>query len=779
MKISYKVLQRYIKDIKTPEKVAQDLIMHTAEVEEIVYKWENLKDVYIWEILDVKKHPDSEKLNICRVRVLWKEHQIVCGASNVKANIKVPVAVLWAKLAPDFEIKKTQIRWVESEWMICSEDELWLVEERQKGIMILPDDAQIDTCMREYLNEDDIILEVDNKAINHRPDMFSHIWVIRELYAINWEKFDYEYSKRDFSSLPDLWIENEIPWVASRYIWLEVKWVKNIESPDYIKEVLGSAWIAPRWLLVDISNYCLYMYGQPIHCFDADKIKWKITVRFAKDGEDFVWLNNKKYKLCSEDIVITDEEKVISLAWVLWDKYSSVSDNTKNIIIESGHYDQAFLRKTWKRIWVRTDALNVNEKDIVNWMQLAWTSLVVDELEKIFEWIQLTRHTDSYPVKQKEVTIPFDLDFINNLIWSSYSREESLEILENLWIKEKKNELQIPFWRKDLNYKADIAEEISRIKWYDEVKATVPRINLWAIRQTDIYKLKNEAINFFTTKGFFDMYNYSFVNEELMKKMEWDVENLVPMKNALTEEMTHMKGSLIPNLMLSLEWNIRDFDDLKLFELEKTFKLKKGSEIEEKYYISGVMTSKEDVVYYDMSQVVSDFLKSVGVDNFYFDTKKSYPEFCHKWRTAKIVVRWKEVWIVWEVHPKVTKNFSLRCRVWFFEIDADLLKNSIYGKIKAKEISTFQENKFDLSFVVDKLKKWKDIQSTIEKTDLKLIRKVELFDIFESEEKLPWKRSLSFKVYIQSMKETLDDKVKNNLIEEIIKRVAKVWGELR
>jgi phenylalanyl-tRNA synthetase beta chain len=218
---------------------------------------------------------------------------------------------------------------------------------------------------------------------------------------------------------------------------------------------------------------------------------------------------------------------------------------------------------------------------------------------------------------------------------------------------------------------------------------------------------------------------------------------------------------------------------LKLFELEKTFLLKKDSEITENYNIAWVITSKQDIVYYSISNIISDFLRLVKVDNFYFDKTKSCPSYSHKWRTAEIIVRWKKIWIVWEIHPKVTKNFWLKSRIWFFEINADLLKNSIYSKIKAKEISTFQENNFDLSFVVDKSKKWREIKNIIEKTDQKLIKKVELFDIFESEEKLPWKRSLSFKVHIQSMTKTLNDVIKNSLIDEIVRRVEKNWWELR
>lgn len=782
MKISYNVLKKYIKNIKTVKEVAKDLIMHTAEVEEITLEWENLKNVFIWEVLNVKKHPDSEKLNICKVKVLWEEKQIVCWASNVTAWIKVPVAIVWARLTEDFIISKTKIRWETSEWMICSEDELWLIKERQEWIFILPDDAPIWISMREYLEKDDFILEIDNKAINHRPDLFSHIWIIRELYAINWEKLDYEYSKRDFSSLPDLWIKNEITDVVSRYKWLKVENVSNIESPTYIKQILNSADVTSKWLLIDISNYSLYLYGQPTHCFDADKVNWSINIRYAKNWETFVALNDSEYKLSTEDIVITDDTWVIALGWIIWWKKSSVSDKTKNIIIEAAHFDQAVVRKTWKRLWIRTDALNIFEKDIVNGIQHAWMSLIVDELEKNLPEITITEYSDLYPIKQEIVEIPFDLDFINKLIGSNYKKDNAIQILDNLWIKISKSSkdifLEIPFWRKDLHFKADIAEEIARIDWYDKVLPTIPKINLWAIIQTDTYKLKNEARNFFSTRWFFDLYNYSFVNEVLQSKLWLDCNDLVPLKNSLSEEMTHMRWDLMPNLILSIEKNMREKADLNLFEVWKIF-LRDWNNIKENYDISGIITNKSDLIYFDIQGIISDFLKKVWVDNVFFDSSNNLPKYSHKGRTSEIIVRWKSVWYVWEIHPKISNNFKIKNRIWFFKINLDLLKKSIYANTKCKEISNYQENNFDLTFVVDKTIKWKDIFNTIKKVDIRLINKVELFDIYEDENKLPWKRSLSFKIYIQSKDSTLDDNIKNELIKNIINKVNKKGWELR
>lgn len=778
MKVSYKVIKKYIPNVKTVEEISQDLIMHTAEVEDILLEWDNLKQVFIWKVKSVSKHPDSEKLNCTIVELNWENFSIVCWAPNVKAWMKVPVAVCWAQLKDDFIIKKTKIRWEISEWMICSEDELWLVKERQEWILELPEDAPLDISMRDYLQKNDAILEVDNKAINHRPDLFSHIWIIREIKAIAWGKFDYEYEKRDFSNLDDLKIKNEIPEVVARYIWLKATQVANIKSPDYIKEVLSSQEVESKWLLVDITNYSLYLYWQPTHCFDADKIDWTITIRYAKNWEKFTALNDKTYTLNSEDIVIADDKKILALWWIIWGKDSSVSDNTKNIIIEWAHFDQAIIRKTWKRLWVRTDSLNVFEKDIIKEMALCWVSLIASELEKNISQVKFVWYSDVYPKKEKNINIEFNIDFINNLIWSNYSKNDALKILNNLWITEHNWILNIPFWRKDLNYKADIAEEIARIDWYDKVANTVPRINLWAIMQTNIYKIKNDSKEYFTNIWYFDMYTYSFVNEELMKKTNWNVDNLISMKNALSEELTHMRWSLIPNLLLSLEKNSKDFEELKLFELDKVFK-KEDDKISENYNLTWVKISNKDIVYYDIQECLSNFFKTIWVFNFYYDSITDAPEYSHKTRSANIIIRWKKVWIVWEIHPKVALNFEIENRIWFFEIDVNLLQDSVYSIIKAKDISSFQENNFDLNFVVEKNIHAKDIKQTIENSNKDIINKVELIDIYENAEKLSSKRSLTFKIFIQSMDKTLDDKDKAILIEEIVKKVEKKWWFLR
>lgn len=803
MKISYNVLKNYIKNIETPEQIAEKLIMHTAEVEKIIYEGKSLENIVYWKIQSVETHSNANSLKVCKVDIWENEDvQIVCGGSNLEINQKVAVAKIWAVVSWHWEetitMQKTRIRGIESFWMICASEEIWLAEDfpqkDEKEILDLSHiEAEIWNPLAWVLDKNNAILEVDNKAINHRPDLFSHIWIIREIYSISWKKFDFEYETYDFSSLKDLWIKNEIPEFVSRYLWIKVENVWNIESPKHIKEVLKSNEIASKWLLVDITNYSLYLYWQPTHCFDADKIDGNIIIRKAKTWEKFIALDNKEYELNEQDIVIADNSKILALGWIIWWKSSAVSDETKNIIIESANFDQANVRKTWKRLWVRTDSLNLFEKDLVNDLQDKAASLIIKELEKNLENIKVVSYTDSYPKKQEKVFVDFDLDFYNNLIWKKYEKEEALNILENLWItinKEKTFDdslsstewqflkLEIPFWRKDLNYKADIAEEIARISGYDNVKSTIPEINMWAVEQTNIYKLKIDAKNFLTDIWYFDLYTYSFINQKLMEKCLWNTKNLIAMKNALSEELSHLRCSLIPNLLQALEENSKEFENLKVFELEKVFE-KSEKNVSEQYFLSWLEIIEKDIAYYEIQKTISDLFKKLWILKVDFKNGKDLPSFSHSGRTAEIIVRWKKVWFLWEINPKVANNFDINSKIWFFEIFVEKLDKALYWIIKAKDISQFQENNFDLNFVVDKENEAKKIKIAIEKIDKEIIKKVELIDIYEDKEKLPEKRSLTYKIFIQSMDWTLDDKVKWELIEKIITSVKKVWGELR
>ena len=789
MKISYNNLKRFKKDLKNPEDLAQDLVMHTAEVEEITYEWKSFDNIVLWEIKEIENHPDADKLKVCLVNIWGEKTQIVCWWTNLSVWQKVAVAKIGAEVSWHWEetitMKKTKIRWIESSGMICASEEIWLKADfPAKNSTEILDlwmlNSEIWTNLSEALEKNEAVLDIDNKAINHRPDLFSHIWILREIYAINWEKFNYDYEDKDFSNLKDLEIKNEIPEVVARYIWLEINWVENIKTPDYIREVLEASNCSSKWLLVDLSNYSLYFYGQPTHIFDADKIDWKIVIRFAKNWEKIIALDDKEYELSEKDIVVADSKNVLAIAWIIWGKNSAVSDSTKNIVIESANFNHSNLRASGKRLWIRTDALNIFEKDLLPVSAKWWVSLIASELEKYFPNIKQKAYSDCFEKNIKNIEVDYDLNFIRNLIWKNYDEKVVLEILENLSIEKNWNKLVIPAWRKELNYKADIAEEIARIDWYDKIEPSVPKIQLWAVIQHNIYKAKKFSRDFMIENGFFDMYTYSFVNEKLMEKCCSDSVWLVPLKNYLSLDATHMKNSLIPNLLLSLEKNKVDFKSLKLFEVEKVFNYdSKENNITEKYNISWVITSSNKIVYYDIQNLVSKFLKEIWISKFEFKTDENIPKYAHSTRTAKIIARWQEIGKVWEIKPKVVKNFWLKTKLWFFEIDLDLLSTMINSIVKAQNLSEFQASSFDISFLVSKDFDWKKLQNTILKTDSKIISKVNLFDIYEDSEKIPWKRSLSFKVFLQKMDSVIKDTEKNELIQAIFKKAEKLWAEHR
>ena len=789
MKVSYKVLKQYIPHIKWPQEVARDLVMHTAEVEGIEDMSAEFEHIVYGVIRSVASHENADSLKVCMVDVWeWEDIQIVCGGSNLSvwqwvAVAKIGASVLWHGQGEPVIMKKTAIRWVESNGMICASEEIGLADmypaSDEKEILDISHLKAVAWApLADILGKNDIILEIDNKAINHRPDLFSHIWIAREVAAISGENFDYEYRLQDFSWYPDAGVINHIPEVVQRYIACYISWVKNIPSPQHILDVIASHGITSKGLLVDISNYSLYLYGQPTHCFDADKLTWNIHIRYAHDGEEFLALNDKSYSLSSEDVVIADDAWVIALWGVIWWKASAVSNTTTRIAIESAHFDQAVVRKTWKRLGLRTDALNIFEKNISLHLQSYWVSLITQELRTVFLDMHIETYSDVHNSLPETVYIPENLDYIRNLIWAQYPDSEIFSILERLGILRHNGMFQIPHWRSDISTLADIAEEVARISGYNTIETTVPRIELGAVSQSPLYKAKRDIRNFLTARGYFEMYTYSFINEELMKKCLWDTMDSVWLKNILSEELSHMRPSLVPLLLSALEENSREFENLRLFECEKVF-LRQGDDVQEHYELSLLIHSKDSHnLYYDIVWELQDICNKLQIARFELKETELYPSFAHTARVSEILVRGQSVWYLGEVHPRVLGNFWLKGRCAFVSLNLEQLIPAAYQITSYKEISQFQANSFDITFVLDKASSWAKVQDTLQKTDTR-IQKVELFDIYESEEKLPGKRALSFTITIQSLSETLDDSVKNTLIQDMIARVEKLWGKLR
>ena len=780
MKVSYNVIQKLSKTDQSVENIVQKLTMHVAEVEWIEEGWwVDLWSIFVAQIQSVKKHSDSEKLNLCQVLHNNEELQIVCWAPNVKAWIKVPLAVVWADLWNGFIIKKSKIRGETSNGMICSEDELGLVEERQEWIMILSDEAVLWTSMKEYIWWSDTIIEIDNKAINHRPDMFGHVWVAREIAAIEWRTFEYTYKDVDFTNHESLWIKVEIPKFVQRYIGVRVENVQNSESPEYIQDILKSENIKSQWLLVDLTNYSLYMLGQPTHCFDAETIEWNIVVRFAEKWESFEALNDKTYELDESDIVITDDSGVIALGGIIGWKKTSVSKTTKNIIIEWAHFHHATVRKTGMRLWIRTDALNIYEKNIEPRMAEAGVALIIDEIQKHFSNAKVIWTDDVRAIEFEEIFIDYDINFVNTLLWHTYTDEIARKILESLGFEFQQWKIKVPFWRTDVTTKADIAEEIARINGYNNIENQLIHIESWAVEQSKLYTLKRKSRDFWIGLGFYDIYSYSFTWKNLEQKVLWDINKKIPLKNYLSEDASHMKSSHIPHLLSTLQNNIHQFQKLKLFEIEKVYSKSNNETINETTMLSWICILESETPYFGLQKLINMYLESIWIQKYFYEAVQDTQGFMHKGRTAELKVRWKIVGYIWEIHPKIQWNFKIKNKIAFFELSLDNLVDASFSIPQAKELSEFQENNFDINFLVDKSVSGSVIHQTIEKTNPDIITRVELFDIYENEEKLPGKRSLSFTIYMQSLEKTLGDEVKNDLIKKIVEKVEKKWGILR
>lgn len=343
-------------------------------------------------------------------------------------------------------------------------------------------------------------------------------------------------------------------------------------------------------------------------------------------------------------------------------KDSAVSVDTKKIVIESAWFDQALIRKTGKRLGVRTDALNVFEKELVDSLSHIGVSLIIKELEEHFEILKLEAISDIYPDPRPQTRIEFLPDYIRNLIGKNYSEEMMLKILDSVGVEKDGDILLIPRWRKDLSHIADIAEEIARLDGYESVKSTIPRINLGAITQSPLYSAKRKLRSHFVSRGFFEMYTYSFIGEKLAQKAGLDISKSIPLKNFLSEEASHMRPSLIPLLLESMEQNIREYSPLKLFECEKVYK-KEDSSVSEFIQLGVMIYTEEDNAFYPIRKELDDLFHILGISRYEVKASQNIPAYFHSGRSGEIIVRGKSLGYIGEIRPKVLHNFEIPARV--------------------------------------------------------------------------------------------------------------------
>lgn len=764
------------------EKIAQDMTRVGNEYDS-AEKFINATNLVIGQIKTCEEHPDSDHLHVCMVDVGDKTLQIVCGAPNARAGIKVIVALVGANLPNDVTIKKGTIRGVESNGMMCSIAELgldnkFLTEEDKKGICELGQDAIVGEDPIKYLGFDDEVIDFELTA--NRGDLLSMLGMAYELGAIYNKKvkdvdINYKETGKDINQTFNIDIQTNN---CSVFLAKKVENVEIKESPAFIKNRLMACGIRPINNVVDISNYVMLELGQPLHFYDADKLNNEIIVRMAKNGEKLTTLDNIERTLDENDIVISTKEKSIGLAGVMGGLETEVVSQTKNIIIESAIFDGVRVRKTAKKI-LRSEASNRFEKGLDSNRTYMAINRACHLLEKYANGTVIEGMC-TYDQSQKEdKKIEITFKNITDVLGTNISNNDILDVFTKLGFSyeadDKKAIVSVPRRRLDISIKEDLIEEVGRIYGVDNIEGKLPVL---PVKQGSYDKQTREIRNKMVSLGLNETLSMIFTSDKEAKKYTTDDFEVVKLLDPLAEERNALRYSLIPSMVKIYEYNkARENKDVCIFEIGKGF-YKKQEEYGENQKIVALMTGKyylgvgnsANVDFYVIKGVVEELLNFLGYENRYtIEMPDQIPNEFHKGQTANINVNGQIVGIVGKLHPEVTKD-----DVYVMEINLDELLSKRVGKMKYKEISKFPNVKKDVAFVMKKDIPSVEVEKVIKKAGGKLLTNIEVFDVYTGENIGKDEKSVAYSLTFNDSKKTLTEEEITKIFENIIANVEKL-----
>lgn len=784
MKLSTNFVKDYVNIDVDVKKLAEDMTSVGNEYDS-AQKLINATGLVIGEVKECRMHPNSDHLHVCKVDIGDEILDIVCGAPNVRKGLKVIVAKVGAELPGDFKIKKGNIRGEESNGMLCSMQELgienkFLTDKDKDGIHELPKEAKVGEDPIKFLELDDEVIDFELTA--NRGDLLSILGMAHEIGAIYDKQIkpidiSYNQTKEDINDTFKLNIKTDN---CSIFLSKKVKNVTIKESPDFIKNRLIASGIRPINNVVDISNYVMLETGQPLHFYDADTLKEILEVRMANDKETLTTLDGIKRELSNEDIVISDGTRAIGLAGVMGGLDTEITNNTKNIIIESAIFNAIKVRCTSKKI-LRSEASNRFEKGLDPNRTYIAINRACHMLEKYAnaEVVSGMAVYDTTNKKDKKIEITFQkiidilgLDIPKNSILDSFRRLGfTYEVNEN------NITVFVPTRRIDISIQEDLIEEVGRIYGVDNIKGILPVMPLkTGSYDKTIRQIRNKMVDL----GLNETLSYVLVNnKEANQFIEEETETL-KLLDPLTEERNTLRASILPSLYKIYEYNIaRNVKDIAIFEIGKNFYKKQEQFIEERKlgallsgeYYMGIGNNKT-VDFYITKGIVEELLDYLGYSGRYsFMPCNNLPKEFHPGQTAQINLNGETIGIIGKVHPEKTND-----NVFMFEINLDKLLEKKTGKMKYKEISKYPSVKKDLSIVVQREMTNDSIKKQIKKSAGSLLNNIKVFDIYTGPNIEDDKKSISYSLEFSTGERTLTDEEINKILEKIIKDLEKVLG---
>jgi phenylalanyl-tRNA synthetase beta chain len=786
----------------SPKELGSLFTLSTAEVEDVIVKGEALKPILCVEIKSLKPHPDSDKLNLVTFDYGQGQlKEVVCGAPNVRVGLRVPYAPIGTTLPNGMTLEPKKIRGILSDGMLCSSSELGLGEGKS-GLMELGHDAVPGTPLTQYLRlETDVILDVDNKSLTHRPDLWGCLGLAREFAAAHrkplkfpftpdWEKRIESYFN---TSLPPVRLEVDQDSSCLAYFGLSIDIPKMGQTPELIKNRLESVGLRSINLLVDISNYVMIELGIPNHIFDRTKISGgKVSIRKATQDIKLKTLDEQERELIASDTVIFDSERPLVLAGIMGGLESSVSADSSKLFLEVANWEAPEVRKTSVRLGLRTDSSQRYEKTLDS--NLCYRSLLrlVELIQEHCPGASIVGMPQKF-IREEKLSVPLTLaitqEHINKNLGKSIPKDTIIDIFQRLDFKVTMRgdsfEVTVPSYRttKDISVKADLIEEIGRMIGYDNIAPVSPMLAVKPIRLSPTKQFHRKIQDFLVQQGkALQVMTYPLVGKDLLQKAMWPVlnQNLV-LVNALSVEQDRMRPSIIPSALESAAQNQKHFDEFSFFELGRSY-----LEFEnERSHLILASFSKERSRFVEVENTVEKLLTFLNVNFTFTPRNLKFPHAVipndwpgvHPHEYVNIQVMGKFSGAITTIHPLVLRNFKMKGHLTLALIDiTDIEAKELKDKTKYRAISKFPASAFDVTVVMDRELSAASALSALSSLKQKELKSKSILDVFMMNES---QKAVSIRTVFEDAEKTLPAETIKDLEGKIVQVLEKAGFPLR
>ncbi len=772
-----------------PREYGEKLTMIGQKVEVVEEVAKDIKKVVVGKIEEIEKHPDADKLVVCQINVGDEILQIVTGATNVFVGALVPVALHGSVLAGGLKIKKGKLRGVTSNGMLCSIEELGFSnneypEASEDGIYIFQDDTlELGSCVKKALMLEETVVEFE--ITSNRPDCFSVIGLARETAAAY--DLDFKVNKPTFSTVKDLHTKDFVNVKMEddncyRYKCAVVKNAKMVETPLWLRHRLISGGIRPINVFVDITNYILMEYGQPMHAFDLSLVEGsEIIIRKANEGEKIVSLDDEERNIPKDTMLIADKNKAIAIAGIIGGNNTKINEDTNTVLFECANFDGTNIRLSSKKLGLRTDSSTKFEKGLDPNNIDAALNRALQLVEQLGCGEISETYVDVYPNKCEQNKVSFTYEGINKIIGTNLSKEEIDAHLAKFEIEVKDGMAIVPTFRPDLEIQADLAEEVARSYGYDKIKPILATGTPTVGRLTYEQQVQRDFERELSSLGVSEIKTFSFESPKVFNKLNLNADdklrNVITINNPLGEDFSAMRTTLLNGLLTSISTNYNNRnDDVLFYEIGKIYladKLPLETLPEERRILS--IGGYGQVDFYEIKGIVEHLFEKFGVKNIEF-VRENELNFMHPTKTAKVLLNGENIGFIGEVHPTVAKNYSLGKNTYVAELNLDKIIYDVDRTIIYKELPKFPASKRDISMIVDKGLEVQKIENCIKAGANDIVESINLFDVFTGEQVGEGNKSVAYNITFRSSERTLTEEEINSVMQNILESLEKGLG---